>query len=164
MGQLSKNNRTQPPTSKRCLHAFSFQKTINGKKLQAFGSRPLQEKIPTDSTMFWKWQLWGSNPRPCGLAPWASALDHSAKLSWNQKHFMSYQDDCMLSSSDNSDVDQYVTKHTSFKKYAWKRICSSSSCSSFFWMHGYHSRNCGDFFIATRIGHDASCPMLISFW
>ena len=28
-----------------------------------------------------KWQLWGSNPRPCGLAPEASALDHSAKLS-----------------------------------------------------------------------------------
>ena len=29
-----------------------------------------------------KWQLWGSNPRPYGLAPEASALDHSAKLSW----------------------------------------------------------------------------------
>ena len=29
-----------------------------------------------------KWQLWGSNPRPCGLAPEASALDHSAKLSY----------------------------------------------------------------------------------
>ena len=29
----------------------------------------------------WKWQLWGSNPRPYGLAPEASALDHSAKLS-----------------------------------------------------------------------------------
>ena len=27
------------------------------------------------------WQLWGSNPRPCGLAPEASALDHLAKLS-----------------------------------------------------------------------------------
>ena len=26
-------------------------------------------------------QLWGSNPRPYGLAPGASALDHSAKLS-----------------------------------------------------------------------------------
>ena len=34
--------------------------------------------------IYWneKWQLWGSNPRPCGLAPEASALDHSAKLSW----------------------------------------------------------------------------------
>ena len=30
-----------------------------------------------------KWQLWGSSPHPCGLAPWASALDHSAKLSWS---------------------------------------------------------------------------------
>ena len=28
-----------------------------------------------------KWQLWGSSPRPYGLAPEASALDHSAKLS-----------------------------------------------------------------------------------
>ena len=28
-----------------------------------------------------KWRLWGSSPRPCGLAPEASALDHSAKLS-----------------------------------------------------------------------------------
>jgi hypothetical protein len=26
-------------------------------------------------------QLWGSNPRPCGMAPWATALDRSAKLS-----------------------------------------------------------------------------------
>ena len=29
------------------------------------------------------WRLWGSNPRPYGLAPEASALDHSAKPSWN---------------------------------------------------------------------------------
>ena len=28
------------------------------------------------------WQLWGSSPCPCGLAPGASALDHSAKLSY----------------------------------------------------------------------------------
>ena len=27
------------------------------------------------------WQLRGSNPRPFGMAPWATALDHSAKLS-----------------------------------------------------------------------------------
>ena len=29
-----------------------------------------------------KWQLWGSNPRPYRMAPWATALDRSAKLSW----------------------------------------------------------------------------------
>ncbi len=26
------------------------------------------------------WQLWDSNPRPFGLVPKTSALDHSAKL------------------------------------------------------------------------------------
>ena len=34
------------------------------------------------SIVFPKWQLWGSNPRPDGLAPEASTLDHSAELSW----------------------------------------------------------------------------------
>ena len=36
---------------------------------------------------FWqKWHLWGSNPRPFGMAPWATALDRSAKVSlWTTK-------------------------------------------------------------------------------
>ena len=35
----------------------------------------------------WQWQLRGSEPRPYGLAPEASALDHSAKLSIAFSHF-----------------------------------------------------------------------------
>ena len=38
---------------------------------------------PTDDDMtgLKKWQRWGSNPRPYGMAPWATALDRSATLS-----------------------------------------------------------------------------------
>ena len=30
------------------------------------------------------WQLWDSNPRPFGLVPKTSALDHSAKLPYDR--------------------------------------------------------------------------------
>ena len=39
------------------------------------------------------WQLWDSNPRPFGLVPKTSALDHSAKLPlyWTDFHIASFK-------------------------------------------------------------------------
>ena len=33
-----------------------------------------------------KWQLWGSNPHACGLAPEASALDYRQQPAWTFSH------------------------------------------------------------------------------
>ena len=64
------------------MHLFCFLSKPSGDPQLVF-CFPCRLRSPSDTaTLMAKWQLWGSNPRPYGLAPEASALDHSAKLSW----------------------------------------------------------------------------------
>ena len=68
------------------------------------------------------WQLWDSNPRPFGLVPKTSALDHSAKLPlyWSDFHIASFK---QLWSKKNSPTDcnlSFVRKICFF--LTWKSI------------------------------------------
>ena len=49
------------------------------------------------------WQLWDSNPRPFGLVPKTSALDHSAKLPWISQDLF-FELPCYFKDRDNLQI------------------------------------------------------------